>query len=140
MLRSLIGEHPKQWDRIISQAEFAYNSSINRSTKKTPFEAVYGKNPNHVIDLLPFSNQVRVSMDAKEFAAHVKMVHDQVQEKLKQSSQVYKSNADVRRRNLEFKEGDLVMVYLRKERFPIGTYNKLKQRKFGPCRVLKKLG
>lgn len=57
-------------------------------------------------------------MDTEEFAAHVKMVHEQAQEKLKQSSQVYKSNADVRMKNLEFKEGDLVMVYLHKERFP----------------------
>lgn len=35
LLRSLIGEHPKQWDRIISQAEFAYNNSINRLWKKS---------------------------------------------------------------------------------------------------------
>ena len=76
LLRSLVGEQPKQWHQIISQAKFAYNSSINRSTKKTPFEVVYGKNPNHVIDLLPFSNQARVSMDVEEFVAHVKMVHD----------------------------------------------------------------
>lgn len=140
LLRSLVGDNPKRWEFVIPQAEFAYNSSFNRSTRKTPFEVIYGRKPHQVLDLLPLKDQTRISMDAEEFAAHIKSTHAQVREHLKEVSKRYKLSVDAHRRDKEFQEGDLVMVYLRKERFPASSYNKLKQRKFGPCPVLKKLG
>jgi hypothetical protein len=34
----------------------------------------------------------------------------------------------------------MILAHLRKETFPRGTYNKMKMKKIGPCRVIKKFG
>ena len=79
--------HSVLGDPAIPQAEFAYNSSINRSTGKSPFQVVYGRSPNSVLDLVPLPAKGRVSDDAEAFAEHLKQFHEQVRTALERSNQ-----------------------------------------------------
>jgi hypothetical protein len=138
LLRSLVTEHHNSWDQILPQAEFAYNDSVNRSIGKSPFHILYGTQPRGVSELRESEQGATSSASTEEFAEAMQELHSQVKQRLMKSNQEYKHRADQWKRQLQFEVGDLVLAHLRKERFPRGTYNKLKMKKIGPCKVLKK--
>jgi hypothetical protein len=138
LLRSLVTEHHSQWDQILPQAEFAYNDSPNRSTGKSPFQILYGMQPRGVSELRDLEQSEIRSVGAEYFAAEMQKLHSQIREQLQNSSQEYKRRVDQHRRELQFEVGDQVLAHLKKERFPRGTYNKLKMKKIGPCKILRK--
>jgi transposase InsO family protein len=134
ILRSFVNENPKQWDHMLAQAEFSYNDSPNRSTGMSPFQILYGMHPRGVYELRNLGKQELRSVDGEDFAVSMQELQEKVKQKLQERNHQYKQREDMRRRPVDFEVGELVMAYLRKERFPVGTYNKLKLKRLGHVR------
>ena len=122
------------WIDWIYLAEFAYNNSVNESTKETPFFINYGFHPSmDEFFLLP-------QMDTNfKYIKNVNTSFNHIKDVLLRSKELYKRHADKKR--LEppvFKEGDLVWVQTPPS-LNIEDYSKLSPCKYGPYKVLEAL-
>ncbi|GJR89365.1 putative retrotransposon polyprotein [Tanacetum coccineum] len=90
---------------------------VNKTPGKSSFQIVYQCPPKQVVDLIELPKVSGHSIVAQNMAERI----------------------EAHRRMKTLSVEDQVMVHLRKERFPVGTYNKLKMRKIGPCKVLQKI-
>ena len=70
---------------------------------------------------------------------HIQAMQEEVRQKLETTNAKYKEAVDKKRCDKIFSVGGLVLVYLKKERFPAGTYNKLKGKKYRPFQITKKI-
>ncbi|GJV69023.1 transposon ty3-I gag-pol polyprotein [Tanacetum coccineum] len=134
MIRCLCGEKPKLWDVSLAQAEFAYNSAVHSSTGFSPFEVVYKTSPRHVVDLVDLPEKKNIK--ANRMVEEVQATHEVVRANITKANAKCKFAADKHRRKKLFQVGDEVMVFLRKERFPVGTYSKLEPKKYGTYKIL----
>ena len=55
-----------------------------------------------------------MSVGGEDFAVNIQEMQEDVKQKLQERGDKYKQRADMKRRKVDFKVGDLVMVYFRK--------------------------
>ena len=81
-MRCLVGEHPGNWDLILSTAEFAFNNSVNRTTGKSPFEIVHGFKLRSPIDLIPTPLLHRMLESAESFVSRMHELHKHINDQI----------------------------------------------------------
>lgn len=126
---SLNHENVGQWDYVLSQIEFAYNNVSNRSSRKSLFKIIYIGPPLHTLDLIPLPRMLKLSIISNHMEKKIIKCLWKSQEEIKKSTANYKIDTNKYRRFNFFTGRDQVIVHLWKERFPIGEYNKLKQKR-----------
>ncbi|KAL6271502.1 hypothetical protein ACE6H2_028413 [Prunus campanulata] len=126
-------------EKIKSSPDAKEFKAVSLENKETPFQGAYGLKPQNVLDLVPLPEEMKMSDDGEGLADQVKRVHEEVRSVIKARNESSAAAANQHQRVKDFEEGDMVWVNLKKERFPKGTYHKLKSKMFGPYKVLKKM-
>lgn len=103
------------------------------------FCVVYGIVPRGPLDLSTAPDKTRLHGEAIDFITNLQDVHKLAQSHLESATTKYKLAADTKRCELIFEPGDLVWVYLTKERLLLRDYNKLKSKKLGPVEVVERI-
>ena len=133
MLRSFVHPFGDDWDERISELEFAYNNSDQKSTKHSPFYLMHGFHPRTPIDLYNPQTAEETPV-ASTFVEQMLHAHQAAQASLEQASERQKMDYDRRRTRSSFATGD--WVYLSSEHCKFqGRTDKLTNRFLGPFRI-----
>ncbi|GJS91637.1 ty3-gypsy retrotransposon protein [Tanacetum coccineum] len=139
-LHAMVLDRPQQWVRLLSWAEFSYNTSYHSSIKMTPFQALYGRVPPSIIPYPPGSSKV-AAID--ELLVERNVLLRQLKENLFAARNRMEMQANRSRREVEFNVGDKVLVKLQPYRqitLARRLSNKLAKRYYGPFEILERVG
>ncbi|GJW98024.1 putative reverse transcriptase domain-containing protein [Tanacetum coccineum] len=138
MLRACVIEFGNGWDRHLPLIEFSYNNSYHTSIKASPFEDLYGRKCRSPVCWAEVGD---TQLTGPEIIHETTEKIVQIKQRIQAAHDYQKSYADVRRKPLEFQEGDKVMLKVSpwKGVIRFGKRRKLNPRYIGPFKVLAKV-
>ncbi|GKA71363.1 putative reverse transcriptase domain-containing protein [Tanacetum coccineum] len=107
MLRACIIDFGKGWDKHLPLVEFFYNNSYHASIKAAPFEALYGRKCRSPVCWTEVGD---VQLPGPEIIHETTKKIMQIRQCLQAARDRQRSYANVRRKPLEFQDGDRVML------------------------------
>nr|GFB10858.1 putative reverse transcriptase domain-containing protein [Tanacetum cinerariifolium] len=139
MLHACVIDFGNGWERHLPLVEFSYNNSYHASIKAAPFEVLYGQKCRSPVCWAEVEDAQLTSPE---------LVHEttekivQIKQRIQAARDRQKSYVDVRRKLLEFKVGDRVMLKVSPWKWVVrfSKQRKLNPRYIGPFKVLAKLG
>ena len=100
---------------------------------------VYGFEPLTALDILPLPLHEHANMNVVKRAQTMKKLHEDTRATIEQQVLRQASRLNKNKKEMIFKEGDLVWIHLSKDRFPKERDSKLKPRGDGSFKVLKRI-
>jgi hypothetical protein len=142
MLRAFTSARQEDWDEHLYHVEYAYNDSIHPATGLTPFYLDLGYHPRAPGDLLsrPLDPNDGASRVGEEFRSRMESLLVRATDGIVEAQERTARIADKRRRNVEYKEGEKVLLSsenLRLDNF--GPSLKLQPRFLGPFPIKRKI-
>jgi len=137
-LSKLVNEKMDNWDEFLPFVQFAYNTSVNATTKCTPFEMMYGRKPRLPLDLLMPEVKIDLQLDPENYAQNLKSTLQEAYKwaEINRDSRVDKEkiNYDRKSRAAKYQIGDLVLLL--DEAKKKGVSNKFRKKWKGPYSVI----
>ncbi|CAF1098166.1 unnamed protein product [Rotaria sp. Silwood1] len=123
------------WDEYLLPIIYSYNIGQHRTTKYSPYQIVYGRNPTLPFDKpQPMVQFIKSNDYYNQFRRYRSFIIQQVRNNIQKQQKLNKQRYDLHRQNIQYKIGQLILAK------PAIRNNKMQEIFEGPYRVIDILG
>jgi hypothetical protein len=138
MLRAYCLNEPDRWKEHLPAIQFAYNASINASSKVSPHYVLFGCEPS-MPQTLALPDSHANGQRSTEWAQERLAIHNTVRRHLQEAQETQKRYADKRRRHVEHEVGQEVLLDAKHVTLDGSAATKLKTRFVGPFKIVEQV-